>query len=231
MKNVQPKVTLISVAGYEDACVAARNCVSSDNIQTILDNTKFNYEANDKLLHSVIIGNGHESIAEFIKFTFAIEGVNLATLGQYSRHRLQSLTVKSQRYITHKELVTSLPFYISEDQRIHDLFNRSYELYNDLIGVGVAPEDARLVLPQAVSTTIVCSMNARELIHIVEERDCTCTQEQHRNVANQMLGIARNSFACIFDHVGPKCYRLGRCPEKRNSKGCQLFKKSPYWKE
>lgn len=229
MKNVQPKITLISVSGYEDACIAARNCVSCDDIKTIT--TKFNYSANDKLLHSVIIGNGHESIAEFIHFTFAIEHVNLATLGQYSRHRLQSLAVKSQRYITHTELFTSLPIYMENDIRIHDLFNKSYELYLELINDGMKSEDARLVLPQATSTTIVCKMNARELIHIIEERECTCTQEQHRNVAKDMHDLAKNSFACIFDHVGPKCYRLGRCPEKRNSKGCWLYKKSPYYKE
>jgi thymidylate synthase (FAD) len=229
MKNLSPKVTLINSNGLIDAYIAARNCTSYESFKEMEDFATSNRDLT-KLLKSVIIDNGHESIAEFIRFSFCIEGVNLATLGQYTRHRLQSLAVKSQRYITHKELVTSLPTYMENDERISDLFSRSIDLYNELVLDGVKPEDARLVLPQATTTTIVCTMNARELIHILEERLCACTQPQHRDVAIQMLECAKQDYGFIFNHVGPKCYRLGRCPEKRNNNGCQLFKKSPHYK-
>lgn len=232
MTNVQPKVHLVNSDGFIDACVAAKNCVTSDSVDQIYSCFENAWSDKDgqKLLKSVIIDNGHEAIAEFIHFTFALENVNLATLAQYSRHRLQSLAVKSQRYITHKELVTALPDYMENDQRTIDLFNRSYDLYLELIEGGMKVEDARLVLPQACATTIICKMNARELIHIIEERECTCTQSQHRDVATQMHDLAKGSFGFIFDHVGPKCYRLGRCPEKRNSKGCKLYKNSIHYK-
>lgn len=228
MKNLAPKVSLISFSGVHDAYLAALNCTNSDPISDMMlvqtDEAKI-----EKLLNNVVILNGHESIAEFITFTFAIEGINLATSHQYVRHRLQNIAQKSQRYITHKELVTSLPRILEGIVEVHAHFEESWSLYNKLIESGVKAEDARLVLPQAVSTSLVCKLNARELIHVIGERECTCAQHQIREVATKMHGLAREVCPFIFDHVGPKCYELGYCPEKRNGNGCQIFKKSPHY--
>lgn len=234
MKIVKPNVTLLSFSGVKDAMIAASNCVSSDDILTLENKAKeLHQECNLKLLKSVIIDNGHLSIAEFIKFNFGIEGIHLANSHQWVRHRLVSNAQKSQRYITHKELVVSLADTYDEENRskVARVFHENWKLYNELLESGMKAEDARLVLPQAVSTTIVCTMNARELIHIINERTCTCAQNQIRFVANEMLRQAKVVLPEIFCHVGPKCYELGRCPEKRNGNGCQLFKRNPHYKE
>ena len=233
MKIVKPKVTLISFSGVKDAMIAASNCVSSDDVEKIEKKVKEQHNAgNLNLLKSVVIDNGHQSIAEFIKFTFGIEGIHLANSHQWVRHRLVSNAQKSQRYITHKELLVSLSENYTQDikGKVATVFNENWKLYNELIEGGMKAEDARLVLPQAVSTSIVCTMNARELIHIINERCCTCAQNQIRQVTNEMLRQAKNVLPEIFGYVGPKCYELGRCPEKRNSKGCQIYKNSPYCK-
>jgi len=231
VKIVKPKVTLLDFSGTKEAYIAASNCVSSDDLSVIEHKAMLATQRQDfKLLKNVIIDNGHHSIAEFIHFTFGIEGIHLSTSHQWVRHRLVSNAQKSQRYITHKELVVSLPSSYSEED-VQELFNGSWELYNKLLERGMKPEDARLVLPQAVSTSIVCSMTARELIHVVSERTCSCAQNQIREITNEKLVLAKTVLPDIFNHVGPKCYAFGRCPEKRNGKGCQLYKKSPFYKE
>lgn len=230
MKKVSPKVTLINHGGFVDACIAALNCTNEDSIEDLEEKLE-DEEFCKKLLKSVIVDNGHHSIAEFIHFTFAIEGIHLSTSHQWVRHRIVSNAQKSQRYITHKELSVSLPSSMNDNSKIDDLFNRSYDLYNELIKSGIKAEDARLVLPQGVSTSIVCKFNLRELYHILEERLCTCAQNQIRDdVAKEMFRLAKIYYPYLLANAGPKCYNLGRCPEKRNNKGCQLYKKSIHYR-
>ena len=45
------------------------------------------------------LDSGHESVLEHVSFTFRIEGLSRAALGQLTRHRLASFDVESQRYV------------------------------------------------------------------------------------------------------------------------------------
>jgi len=45
--------------------------------------------------------------------------------------------------------------------------DESKELYKQLLAMGIPKEDARFVIPQSVKTTIVVTMNARELLHFL----------------------------------------------------------------
>lgn len=42
---------------------------------------------------------------------------------------------------------------------------KAKEVYKALVDMGVDKEDARYILPQAVETKIIVTMNARELLH------------------------------------------------------------------
>jgi len=53
--------------------------------------------------------------------------------------------------------------------------------------MGIPKEDARFVIPQSVKTTIVVTMNARELLHFFGLRMCRRAQWEIREVAALML--------------------------------------------
>ncbi len=65
-------------------------------------------------------------------------------------------------------------------------------------------------------------MNARELLHFFEERLCQRAQWEIRRVADMMLDEARRVAPAAFQRAGPKCIRLGGCPE--GPRGCGRYK-------
>jgi thymidylate synthase (FAD) len=83
-------------------------------------------------------------------------------------------------------------------------------------GHGKAAEDARFVLPQAVETRIVVSMNCRSLLNFFEQRCCNRAQWEIRRVANKCLELCREALPAIFASAGARCEKLGYCPEGEN---------------
>ena len=76
---------------------AARLCYSADSIENISQNiTDEKVQSFVKMLANL----GHESPLEHISFTFGIEGVSRTFLAQFTRHRIASYSVQSQRYVS-----------------------------------------------------------------------------------------------------------------------------------
>lgn len=81
-----------------------------------------------------------------------------------------------------------------------------------------ANEDARYILPNACTTKIVCTFNARSLENFFAHRCCNRAQWEIREVARQMLLLCKSVAPNIFKHSGPSCMR-GACPEGNMSCG------------
>ena len=202
---------------------ACRQCYSASFAGDI-----FEKEINDKEKESFvkkIVESGHESPLEHVKFTFAIEGVSRALTHQLVRHRIASYSQQSQRYVKVENFGYVIPPSIKEDEELREEFVRimkeiqaSYKkILKRFKEKGItgekANQDARYILPQAVETKIVVTMNCRELLHFFEQRCCMRAQWEIRNLANEMLKICKLHLPAVFSNAGPKCERLGYCPE------------------
>lgn len=175
--------------------------------------------------------SGHDSPLEHVKFTFAIEGVSRALTHQLVRHRIASYSQQSQRYVNMEHLNYIVPPSIKGDEILRREFVRLMDevqhAYLNLVAqfrekgiVGEkAYEDARFVLPQAVETKVVITMNCRELLHFFAQRCCQRAQWEIRALANEMLEICRKELPPVFENGGAKCERLGYCPEGKFSCG------------
>lgn len=204
-------VTLIGTPDPEVCAIAAGMC----------------YNAKDpwKALKNAMAG-GHESVLEHCKFTFQIDGVSRALLAQLTRHRIASFSVQSQRYVAMKG---GFPYVIPP--RIQQLGSNAVKRYQnqmeqisewydewfELLGKNSA-EDARFVLPNACSTRLVVTMNARELRHFFSLRCCNRAQWEIRQMADEMLRICKEEAYTLFEDAGPGCVR-GACPEGKHSCG------------
>jgi thymidylate synthase (FAD) len=62
------------------------------------------------------------------------------------------------------------------------------------------------------------SMNARELLHFFHLRCCRRAQWEIRDMAREMLRLARNAAPLLFANAGPACLS-GNCPEGRMTCG------------
>jgi len=78
--------------------------------------------------------------------------------------------------------------------------------YYQLLSDGVTYEDARFVLPQAIKTRILVSMNARELVEsFLPLRMCSHAQWEIRYIAWSLWKILKNIHPDIFLYTGPRC--------------------------
>ena len=192
---------------------AARLCYSAAGIDRLLAKDRSEQEG----LLRKILGLGHLSVLEHAAFTFGVEGISRACSHQLVRHRLASYSQQSQRYVSHKErfdAVTppSIAAHSELTARYTALLDDVHALYRELLEAGIPAEDARFVLPNAAATKIVVTMNARELVHFFELRCCRRAQWEIRDLAIQMLRLARQAAPLLFAAAGPGCLN-GPCPE------------------
>ncbi|HEY5549112.1 MAG TPA: FAD-dependent thymidylate synthase [Coriobacteriia bacterium] len=206
---------------------AARLCYSPVGAADLLEH--MSEEAVRRVLRTVIT-SGHTSTLEHASYTFAIDGVSRAMTHQLVRHRLASYNQQSQRYVTYdSEPVFVVPPSVAADPEARATFDEacasSFEAYRALLDAGVPPEDARYLLPNAMETKIVVTMNVRELLHFFELRCCRRAQWEIREVALAMLALAEPTAPYIFMDAGASC-RRGPCGEGKMTCG-EPYPKAP----
>lgn len=159
---------------------------------------------------------GHVSVVEHATFTFSLEGISRAASHQLVRHRIASYTQQSQRYVTLKDEFV-IPVTVRNNEKARTLFEETVKelalTYQKLIDMSIPKEDARFVMPGATKTNIVVTMNARELLHFFALRCCERTQWELRDIAWEMLRLAKEVAPIIFSSAGPSCVQRGLCPE------------------
>ena len=174
------------------------------------------------------LASGHESILEHAVYTFEVKGVSRALTHQLVRHRMASYAQQSQRYVDMSEAAYIIPESIDKcltpatpdgcplNIEYVNAIRKCEEVYRKLVGAGISPEDARYVLPNACTTNIIITMNARELRHFFALRCCERAQWEIRELANKMLKICKEVSPTIFEDAGPSCVRDGFCREQRS---------------
>ena len=171
-----------------------------------------------KRILKIIMGSGHLAALEHASYTFAIDGVSRAMTHQLVRHRLASYNQQSQRYVDYADEPEFIipPKVRAAGADAQDAYiqhcKESFDSYRDLIDRGVHKEDARYLLPNAIETKIVVTMNMRELLHFFALRCCRRAQWEIRDVADTMLELVRPTAAYIFVDAGAACIR-SFCPE------------------
>lgn len=155
---------------------------------------------------------GHLSPWEHCVYTFVVEDVSRVLTHQLVRHRLASYSQYSQRYkrLPKGMLDPVVPPRImmrgGEALRLYEeAVRRLGEAYERLVEMGVAPEDARYLLPQAVKTKIVVTMNARELLHFIGLRACTKAQWEIRALAWALWRKLNALHPRLWKWAGPRC--------------------------
>jgi thymidylate synthase (FAD) len=250
------KVKLIAYTPEPEKVVAAaaKLCYSNADIDTLLDGLTAEKSAEFvKMLATM----GHESPTEHVSFTFAIEGVSRSLLAQITRHRIASYSVQSQRYVNlkHPEFVT--PHEIENNPEAMDRFEKSMDMAADnyhkvtqilksahkekFLADGMdekeanraaekkAIEDARFILPNACTTKMIVTMNARSLNNFFRQRCCNRAQWEIRELAEEMFKLVYKIAPSLFAAAGPSCVS-GSCPEGKMSCGRSAEMREKYEK-
>lgn len=235
------KVTLIAHTPDPERTVAAaaKLCYSDATIGDLLEG--LTPERTDTFL-KMLTDLGHASPVEHASFTFGIEGVSRTLLAQITRHRIASFSVQSQRYVRLDDFQFVVPpeieqipeaktqfldsmkeeasRYLTLAQTLEDAHTATLmaeglpEKQARAKAIKKANEDARFVLPNACTTKMVMTMNARSLQNFFELRCCNRAQWEIRALADEMLKLVYPVAPQLFRAAGPACL-AGPCPEGR----------------
>ena len=217
------RVALISYTPNPELTIAAAARLSTSPVSA----TRLVEEMTPKRVDSLLrrlISSGHLSPFEHASFTFAIEGISRVTSHQLVRHRMASYTQQSQRYVSLKEPDYVTPASIARraglEAEYHEMIKACHKLYLEMVEQGIPTEDARYVLPNAMETQLVMTMNARELMHACSLRLCLKAQWE----IVQLFELLKEEVERVAPRIGaelkPKCYPLGYCDE---AESCGIF--------
>lgn len=125
-------------------------------------------EKNAKLI-SKVTRSGHNSTIEHTVFNLAFQNVSVFVEQFLIEFRLASFTVKSRRYVDFRKCGFYVPFLGKKE--LEDKFSETMEYlfneYTEFVDAGVPKEDARFLLPYCLRSNFYCSVNARELLHML----------------------------------------------------------------
>lgn len=221
---------LASTPEPERVCAAAARLCYRD--ATVVELFKDLQRTEIETLLAKVIENGHFSVLEHASFTFGVEDISRVSTHQLVRHRIASFSQQSQRYSRIKQpgFVTPPAIRSNPDtlQAFQDALCFAEKRYQQLLAAGITAEDARYILPQATTSRIIFSMNARELWHFFEMRCCQRAQWEIRILAFLVLEAAKQKAPSLFAKAGPACWH-GFCSERDYPcfrKGSLFFKES-----
>jgi thymidylate synthase (FAD) len=132
-----------------------------------------------------------------------------------------SFSQKSQRYVTEKgDFDYIIPPTIDKNPELKEKYTEFMKeiscKYQEFIEAGIPAEDARFVLPNAAASSLVASLNLRELIHLANIRLCTRAQYEIRCMVKAMCAELVSQEPWLKDYLVPKCESMGFCDEHKS---------------
>jgi len=159
------------------------------------------YHTDVKSLRRVLDAKGvpfdPEMLMDHVVYMFEIEDCSRVTTHQLVRHRVASYDQESQRFsaATREGVVTPPSVSANEiaGKAYEEALKSVYSAYEKMVAAGVPKEDARYILPTAIKTKLVMTINARSLMHVVWQRTALQAQWEIRELAASLQGLARKA--------------------------------------
>jgi len=176
-------------------------------------------KTNRDFIHN-LIRSGHDSVLEHVTWSFLAVNVSRSLTHQLVRHRVGfSFSELSQQYFENMDLAFVEPRLLKKSPKNHDLvvdtFKSSKHVYQALLASLKESGDtndklshkekmrairsaARSILPNATSTVIFFTANARALRHFLKVRGTIPGDEEMRRLASKLLRILKKDAPNLF---------------------------------
>lgn len=191
MKLIEPSYKILDKLSYEEVLKKIEYCgrlsYKSENA--------INPGSAERFIQK-IIEKGHESVLEHFSFSVKFT-TDRATSHQIVRHRLASFTQESQRYVAYdsdrwgREIKFIRPSSLKITNPYLKDFAQMMEMcenaYLGMRKLGMKPEAARAVLPNATATEIIVTANLREWRHILKLRTAEGADPEIKRVMVPLL--------------------------------------------
>lgn len=207
MKLIKQWVSILQVtnrpAPFIEEC--GRVCYRSEDM--------ISEDSADKFVKT-ILGRGHHSVIEHAIATLVF-GTNRGVTHELVRHRLASYSQESTRYVDYVkkgEMEFILPVWLEgkegtdEYADFKEILKAEESAYFYLRDLGWRPEQAREVLPNALSTKIVVTANLREWRHIFTLRCSAKAHPQIRSLMREALRLMHQLCPTVFEDIYNNLY-------------------------
>lgn len=192
MKFVKQNVEFLNCQEYEELIskveIAGRTCYQSEP------------KGDPEKFIRMIMKRGHESVLEHGSLTFKIR-TNRNITHEIVRHRLASYSQESTRYVSYKDGIEFIPWIDDKNEIAYELYKKAEETYKELIESGFKPEEARDILPGSTATTIIVTMNMREIRHFLKLRMDPASHPQMRELANMIYNKMKESYPVFVEDI------------------------------
>lgn len=172
---------------------------------------------------------------EVLHYSMRIDNLSLACVTHFTRHRMLSLMLRHELSAL-AEGNYVLPESISSNAAACALYTEAFASQTraaEAARLDGATEAQLAYFAMAGHTTsILISMNARELLHFAKLRCCNRAQWEIRSVARTMVELLNETDgSAIFRSYGPTCAVTGKCPEGKMCCGHPVRIEDGVWKE
>ncbi len=138
-----------------------------------------------------------EAMMDHVNYMFEIEDCSRVTTHQLVRHRAVSYDQESQRFSAATKEGVVMPSSIKTNEAAYKAYDEAlkmvYAAYEKMVAAGVPKEDARYILPSAIKTKLVMTLNARSLMHLVWQRTALQAQWEIRELATTLHLLAQEA--------------------------------------
>jgi flavin-dependent thymidylate synthase len=178
-----------------------------------------------KLEHLAYMRDTIKSSWEFVEYVFKVSGVTRAFTHQFVRTRPNSYAQEAQRVVDLSSATFLTPPALSHEDgaMFNEIVSASIRGYKDLRGKGIAPQDARGVVPTNIHTSIMAKINLRSMSSMAEVRLCTRTQGEYQDVFRLMREEVLRVHPWAEDFIQVWCAEHGTCQFPRY-KECPIQK-------
>lgn len=177
-----------------------------------------------------------------VQFHFLVEGAGRDFTHQAVRDNFSFIAQESLRFAVKEDwahevpLPPSLAGLADDDPQVRmwrKALNGAEDAYGALVAAGMPAEDARKVLPHAVTTRYHWTPTLRTLLHEAGKRTCTQAQFEWRLMMAEIAKALRAyrsigqddgwQFSLIADRLRPVCYTTGKCEFKASfDRACSI---------
>jgi len=164
----QAKAQIIASSSADNLVCAAAGRISTTQGTSLDVFARTKEKDNNGTLIEKVVGSGHTSTLEHQLFTVAFDSVSVFTEEFVIEFRLGSYTVQSRRYVDYSNAGFYVPPLSDEIRpKFTEHMQSLFDDYTRLLAMDIPKEDARFVLPYCFRSNFYCTMNARELLHMI----------------------------------------------------------------
>jgi thymidylate synthase (FAD) len=171
--------------------------------------------------------SGHHRVMEYVNVEMILDGYSARVIREWYTHiggaptRLQAST----RYIKYEDFKFVTPHTVEKNPEAKKIYEETMKMIADNAAkleneLGIAREDAAMLLPLGMETKIVDKRNLRNLIEMSHQRMCTRAFWEYRELMRDLCAALKDyseEWAYLVDnYFMPKCEVAGFCTEKKS---------------